>query len=344
MTGNQTLGSKLIFLISQPRAGSTLLQHILAGHKEICSTAEPWFLLPVVYNLRWSGVQAEYRFPSARMALRDFLNNLSADEDIYLEAVRNFGLTLYNHALRNFGAERFLDKTPRYYLIIPELIRIFPEARFILLVRDPLDVLMSILITWVRLDWMVLPNFYLDFMLAPELLINGRGILGNQGCTVSYEEFVRQPESELKRLSKFLKIEPDLDSIEYGARPLLAGNYGDPTGIMRHQKPSEENIRRWQSHLHDAQYHHFLKSYLLQLGEATYTSLGYDFQESLAIIKASRPKHKKSIVNWNSVAHPPDQISSRTELKLILNASRRKLSPRYTLINLLRWGVRRFGK
>jgi len=37
-----------IFILSLLRAGSTLLQRILMGHKDIASVTEPWFLLPFV--------------------------------------------------------------------------------------------------------------------------------------------------------------------------------------------------------------------------------------------------------------------------------------------------------
>jgi hypothetical protein len=37
---------KLVFLISLPRAGSTLLQRLLMGHPLVASCGEPWLALP----------------------------------------------------------------------------------------------------------------------------------------------------------------------------------------------------------------------------------------------------------------------------------------------------------
>ena len=45
----------LIFLISQQRAGSTLLQRILGGHPEVHTTAETWLMLHPIYALREQG-------------------------------------------------------------------------------------------------------------------------------------------------------------------------------------------------------------------------------------------------------------------------------------------------
>ena len=39
------LGHDLIFVISQPRSGSTLLQRLLSGHSWIQTSAETWLML-----------------------------------------------------------------------------------------------------------------------------------------------------------------------------------------------------------------------------------------------------------------------------------------------------------
>src|SRR6516165_4829830 len=53
-------GSNLIFLFSQPRAGSTLLQRILGRHPDIHTVAEPWIMLPSFYVMRPDRCEAEY--------------------------------------------------------------------------------------------------------------------------------------------------------------------------------------------------------------------------------------------------------------------------------------------
>ena len=50
----------LIFLISQPRAGSTLTQRILGSHQDIHTISEPWIMLHPFYALRDKGCQMEY--------------------------------------------------------------------------------------------------------------------------------------------------------------------------------------------------------------------------------------------------------------------------------------------
>ena len=60
-----------IFLYSLPRSGSTLLQRMLADNPVIATASEPWFLLPIVYSTKSSGVYAEYSHFCVPIALED---------------------------------------------------------------------------------------------------------------------------------------------------------------------------------------------------------------------------------------------------------------------------------
>ena len=59
--------------MSQPRAGSTLLQRIIAGHPRVQTSAEPWLMLHPAYALEAAGHEAEYGASLAHAALVDFL-------------------------------------------------------------------------------------------------------------------------------------------------------------------------------------------------------------------------------------------------------------------------------
>ena len=75
-----TSSPEIIFIISQPRSGSTLLQRILGSHKEIYTTSEPWLMLSPIYAARKSGVQAEYDHQLSRCALKEYLTVLPDGE------------------------------------------------------------------------------------------------------------------------------------------------------------------------------------------------------------------------------------------------------------------------
>ena len=121
-------------------------------------------MLPILYALRPYGHSAEYESRLAQAALAEFLQTLPSGTDDYFEAARRMGLYLYQQALAGTGKHYFLDKTPRYYWIIPELQRVFPRATFIILLRNPLAVLCSIINTWAKDNWFALYRYRHDLL------------------------------------------------------------------------------------------------------------------------------------------------------------------------------------
>jgi len=119
------LAKRLIFVISQPRSGSTLLQKVLGSHSTIHTLSEPWVALQPLFGLRESGIAADYSATLARIGVQDFLGALPEGDAAYWEAVRLMLGHLYRRALEPSGKRFFLDKTPRYTMILPELRRVF---------------------------------------------------------------------------------------------------------------------------------------------------------------------------------------------------------------------------
>ena len=62
---------------------------------------------------------------------------------LYKGEVKKLALQLYSK--EGLPGKYVLDKTPRYYHILPELLELFPKAKFVLLQRNPLSVFASIL-------------------------------------------------------------------------------------------------------------------------------------------------------------------------------------------------------
>src|SRR4029077_18858650 len=70
------------------------------------------------------------------------------DADTTVAASRAFASTLYNRRLETAGKNVFVDKTPRYYHILPFVRRTFNDAKWIWLQRNPLDVAASYKNSW----------------------------------------------------------------------------------------------------------------------------------------------------------------------------------------------------
>ena len=98
----------LIFIVSQPRAGSTLLQSLLAGCEGVHTTAEPWLMLHPLYARRETGHTADYDATLAARALDDFLGQLKEGAAAYDAAVRAMAvsythLDVYKRQYERFG-------------------------------------------------------------------------------------------------------------------------------------------------------------------------------------------------------------------------------------------------
>ncbi len=273
-------GENLIFLISQPRAGSTMLQKVLGSHPEIHTVSEPWVALPPLFALREKGIAADYDAALARAAISGFLGALPEGENAYWEAVRRMLNHLYGRALAEAGKRIFLDKTPRYYFVISELRRVFPRARFLFLLRNPLAVLASIVETWVKTDDpMQLRNLRHDLMAAPSLLLEGISSCGPSAIVARYEELTSQPEKAIRRLCRQLGIEFHPGMIEYGAG--FGGErwpFGDQGTVYRESRPVPGYAERWRSVLKQSPVREgWARSYIEALGPDVVRELGYDY-------------------------------------------------------------------
>lgn len=286
---DEYLGENLIFLISQPRAGSTLLQTLCANHPHIATSAEPWLMLHLVYALKAEGISAEYDARHAHNALVDFLA-LSADgEETYYSGIRAMAHVLYGKAIEKSQKKIFLDKTPRYYHIIPELYKIFPQAKFIFLVRNPLSVLSSILFSWAHGYWPQLAKNREDLITAPEQIINGIKLLGDNAIVVRYEDLVAHPEGTLKKICQQIGIEYGSAMSSYMHIDKAAGQMGDSVGIVQHNKPCPMNQAKWMRLLDNKQTLHFVQAYLTELGEKTVSGLGYSYKDLAHQIDLASP-------------------------------------------------------
>lgn len=286
------LGENLIFLISQPRAGSTLLQRILGAHPDILTRSETWLMLPPLYVARRQVFQPEDEAGHAWSAARDFLASLPNGDEDYLEGVRRMYVYLYDRALSGSSKSRFLDKTPRYYLIIPELCRTFPNARYVLLLRNPLAALMSILRTWASDNWLSLLGLYRfrrDLLDAPRLMIEGVRPLGDRAVVVRYEDLVAGPEPEIRRLCDRLGVSFAPEMIDYGGQDMPAWRFGDLHKVYQHGRPVTDYAEQWRSELNSPQAWRLARDYLDCLGQADVEQMGYAYSDLRQILEAHRP-------------------------------------------------------
>ncbi len=131
-------GKRLVFLVGAPRSGTTWLQLLLSRSPRIATANETHLFTGYTPSLfsTW-----ELHRRNARAV---GLHHLLSDEE-YFGLVRNFaGDVMLRISDRKPGADILLEKTPDHVLHWREIIRIFPDAYFLHIVRDPRSVVSSL--------------------------------------------------------------------------------------------------------------------------------------------------------------------------------------------------------
>ncbi len=274
-----------IFLFSLPRAGSTLAQRILAAHDKIATTAEPWLLLPFLYTLRDNGVYTDYSHRSYRMALTDFCHRLPHGQADYEAQIREMMLRLYAQAAPA-DSRYFLDKSPRYHVLTADIIRLFPNAKFVFLWRHPLAVVASINETFGGGRWHVHFN-KIDLYDGLAALISAYQAHSRQVCALRYEDLVTAPETEWRRVFDYLELPFSPELLARFEQVNLVGAKQDPTGSRRYATISSEPLHKWQRSLSNPLRKAWCRMYLNWIGADRLAVMGYDLQALLDELRSA---------------------------------------------------------
>jgi hypothetical protein len=279
----------LVFLISQPRTGSTLLQRILGSHPDIHTQSEPWVLLHFLFPFRFEEIATPYNSWLYSLGLTDFINSLPGGKSQYKEAMANTFLGFYNAILSQKNKNLFLDKTPRYFHIISELLEFFPEARFVFLWRNPAAVIHSIAKTFTKQDWQRLSDFRHDLLFAPQKMLDGIEAAGSKAYSLQYEILLNNPEKELAGICRFLSIPFAPSMLQYGETPQTKWRFGDQQTVYQFSKPEKALTNSWIDGLKEPQTWRVINDYVQLLGEKLITAMGYDFDSMLQLVEQNRP-------------------------------------------------------
>jgi len=119
-----------IFVVGQPRTGTTLVERIITSHSQVHSAGELRQFNNCVRRL------ADYREPTRQSAK---LATLAVDIDC-----EKLGKSYMATTTKLRGSlSRFVDKLPPNYLYVPLILKALPNAKIIHLTRNPMDACFS---------------------------------------------------------------------------------------------------------------------------------------------------------------------------------------------------------
>lgn len=196
---------KIIFLLGLPRSGTTLLQKCISTSSSVYSKGESWLLLPLFNLEKRDFIISGYAHSTASVGIKEHIQALDNQSDFH-KLLKKFVFEFYSK-LAN-GKKYFLDKTPRYHLILDDLYASYSDSLFILVFRNPLAICSSIINTWGNGRLNKLYFNWTDIVDGPKNLIKQ---CESSKIILSYEELIRNPVEELNKISSFLNID-DIDS------------------------------------------------------------------------------------------------------------------------------------
>lgn len=229
------------FIVGSARSGTTLLRLILNAHNLVAVPPESRFIVEL-----WQGqaeidvaelltkLSAHKRFEAWDLPIDAVYQELTGDTDDGLDRrpENDDGLdrrpeqmapyaTLMEAAFRAYarvnGKPRWGDKTPRYVEHIPFLSKLWPNAKFIHLIRDGRNVALS----------------YADVPFGPKNVAqaarlwaqrvakgcrDGRSLEPGRYIEIRYEDLVEDAAGEAKDLCEFLELEFDPGMLDYTER------------------------------------------------------------------------------------------------------------------------------
>jgi len=224
---------KFIFIVGNPRSGTTMMSRMLGNHPSVHSFKELHF-----FEKLWSPRRGEGRLPFAEAArLAAALASIEKDgffgrgdparfieegKDVALEAGGDWAspIEVYRAFLRHrtslHGKSIPCEQTPWYVYYLDEILALFPGARVINMVRDPRDVLLSQKKRWVTHSrekrrsmalrtWM---NYHpiSTSRLWRSAVRTAMGAKDGRIRTVRFEDVLKDPERELRGIAEFAGV------------------------------------------------------------------------------------------------------------------------------------------
>jgi tetratricopeptide (TPR) repeat protein len=196
-----------IFVVGLPRAGSTLIEQILASHPAIEGTMELPDITSLARHLNDDNAAEgpEYPYVLGELPAEEFERRGRA----YIESTRPH---------RRLGRAFFIDKMPNNYAHIPLIHLILPRARIVDARRHPMASCFSNYkqhfargqhFSYALGD---VGRYYSDYV---ELMAHYDAILPGKVHRVFYERLVADPEGEIRRLLDYLRLPFDEQCLRF---------------------------------------------------------------------------------------------------------------------------------
>jgi hypothetical protein len=194
-----------VFIVGMPRSGTTLIEQIIASHPEASGAGELQEIDRIAKRICPASDLTQYQGICGANLTRSMLNEQA---DSYLKVLRK----------TRESASRITDKMPDNYFYLGLITMLFPRARIIHMIRNPLDSCLSCYfqcfneLAWsFDLEWLGKRyRFYREVMAYWRRVLPAGRILD-----VYYEQLIEDPETQSRRIVEHCGLAWDPGCLEF---------------------------------------------------------------------------------------------------------------------------------
>lgn len=216
------------FIIGRPRSGTTLLRTLFDAHPNIIVPHEFPIIIDLSYKyakiINWDSNILK-SFYTDLFDVKKIEFNVINKEELYNDLLKAEGAKKYSDIIKilfsniksDFNKKNILcfgDKNPYYSMYVKELSKIFPDAKFIHIIRDYRDQILSM----IKKGLYDIPSVSIlsyQWKRSLRMIRKVKRKSPEKFYTVTYEEFVKNPESFLKEMYDFINIPFDESVLNY---------------------------------------------------------------------------------------------------------------------------------
>lgn len=303
------------FIVGCPRSGTTLIRVMLNESSQLALFPESRIVAR--YARHRNRYERTDGFDVARFAM-DVLNHEKAfqwklDEDNFRQQLGRDKPTDYPSAVRSLfrafagqhGKTMYADKTPTYVVDVLLLARLFPESRFVHVIRDGRKTSLSLLEN--RFVSSSVPHAMRYWGARVRAARTAGALLpADRYMEYRHEDLVKEPEAKLKEICSFMSVPFEEQMMSYHEKQKASEHYGSRN---MDKPPTETRDHRAQMGPDDLRLCEILEGELLtDLGYQLETSPGPnedELQEKAAEISRQQANWEKS---WfKRVNRPPNE-------------------------------------
>jgi hypothetical protein len=221
-----------IFIIGQPRSGSTLLDRMLDAHPAVASGGELRFFGFALRQVTGNDEPRQFSADLVRQAAEADMTRIG-------EAYVDLAATL------RLDAAHIIDKLPANYLYLPLILAALPNARVIHIRRDPLDGCLSIfkqLFADAYLYSYDLGELARHYQRYLDLMATWRDRFGEHFIEIDYEALVGNTEETLRSVLQYAGLSWNDACLEYFNRDAATST---ASAHQVREAPHQRSVGHW---------------------------------------------------------------------------------------------------